>query len=105
MSPRFSPSRRLVLLVVLVAIGSLAACVGATRMPVRSRGPGDLSFKLANWTWAFSGSFCSAEGCRRHARLDRHRLPRSLICSGDAGRIRTRDTGWLVVAAVPGGGG
>lgn len=50
---RFSPCRRLALVVALLACGFLVACGGATRMPVRRRGPAGAQIQASNLDMSF----------------------------------------------------
>lgn len=106
MSPRrFSPCRRFALVIVLLACGSLVTCVGATRMPMRTRGPAGAQIQASNLDMRFleSPAVRQEDVADRLASIDTGYRDPHLFW----GRWADSKWGywWMVVAASPYGGG
>lgn len=104
-SRRFSPCCRFALVIVLLGCGSLVTCVGATRMPMRTRGPAGAQIQASNLDMSFleSPAVHQKDVADRLASIDTGYRDPHLFW----GRWADSKWGywWVVVAASPYGGG
>ena len=103
-SRRFSPCRRLALVILILLSGLLVSCVGATRLPVRTHGPAGAQFQASQLDMRFleSPAVQQKDVADKLASIDTgYRDPHLLW---GAGPIRSGDTGgwWLLPFQVAG---